>query len=287
METKMSEEKQNISWLLDGLSEMKEESLDDSQKHFKKEIDVIDYIAAVLGSLAFFTMENKGKNNILLSNTYPSTDWKFHAHLTDLVNTLLAIKELCINGFDTQSRSLVRVLDERIYQNLILFSNSEDYIAWAEAESSKQAHYELFSRKKSIFKKIRALEEKYIDQKNSEEILTIRKEKEEYYSDSIHGANISIYAGSMAYPFGDLDDGPFVSAIYGRASSCSFQTLHHSIGQMAYFVTMMDAILEDVHSLENIECNELIDTYRNNRYQVMDKAINLILENEPLKEPNE
>jgi hypothetical protein len=280
----MNDEKQDLSWLLSGLSEMKEESLDDSHKHFKEEIYVIDYIAAVLGSLAFFTMENKDSNNILLSKTYPSTDWKFHAHLTDLINTLLAIKELCTNGFDAQSRSLVRVLDERIYQNIILLSNPEDYIAWAETGSSKQAHYDLFSRKKIIFKKISALEEKYLNLKNSNLALTTRKKYEEYYSDAIHGASLSVYGGSVAYPFGDLDDGLFVSAIYGRASSCSFQTLHHSIRQMAYFIMMMNAILEDIHSLKNIECNDLIDTYRNNRYKVIDKALKLISENAPLEE---
>lgn len=286
METKMSEEKQDLSWLLSGLPEMKEEALEESQKHFQKEIDAIDYIAALLGGLAFFTMENQSKNNILLSNSYPSSDYKFHVHLTDLINTLLSIKELCINGFDAQSRALVRVLDERIYQNLVLFSSSEDYIKWAEAESSKQAHYELFSKKKSIFKKIRALEEKYLEQTNADEMLSFRKEKEEYYSDSIHGASISIYAGSVAYPFGNLDDGPFISTLYGRASSCSFQTLHHSIAQMTYFVIMIDAILKDIHSLKNIESNDLIDTYRNNRYKVIEKAISLVFENEPQDKPN-
>jgi hypothetical protein len=287
MEIKMSEEKQDLSWLLSGLPEMKAESLEDSQKHFKKEIELIDFIAAVLGGLAFFTMANQRNENILLSSTYPSSDWKFHAHLTDLINTFISIKELCLNGFDTQARSLVRVLDERIYQNLILFSSPEDYRVWADGESSKQAHFELFSKKKSIFKKIRALDEKYLDQKNAQEALAIRKEYEEYYSDSIHGASLSIYAGSLAYPFGNLDDGPFVSTLYGRASSCSYQTLHHTIGQMAYFVIMIGAILEDVHSLKHIEASDLIDTYRNNRYEIMEKANNLILSDEDQDQPNE
>jgi hypothetical protein len=287
MEIKMSEEKQDLSWLLSGLPEMKAESLEDSQKHFKKEIELIDFIAAVLGGLAFFTMANQRNENILLSSTYPSSDWKFHAHLTDLINTFISIKELCLNGFDTQARSLVRVLDERIYQNLILFSSPEDYRVWADGESSKQAHFELFSKKKSIFKKIRALDEKYLNQKNAQEALAIRKEYEEYYSDSIHEASLSIYAGSLAYPFGNLDDGPFVSTLYGRASSCSYQTLHHTIGQMAYFVIMIGAILEDVHSLKHIEASDLIDTYRNNRYEIMEKANNLILSDEDQDQPNE
>lgn len=53
MDIKMSEEKQDLSWLLSGLPEMKAESLKDSQKHFKKEIELIDFIAAALGGLAF------------------------------------------------------------------------------------------------------------------------------------------------------------------------------------------------------------------------------------------
>lgn len=273
----MSEVKQDLYWLLDGLSDFKEESIDESRKQFKNEVDLIDFIAAVLGSLAFFTMKNKTENNLLISDSHPSTDWKFHAHITDLINTLLSIKELCINGFDTQARSLVRVFDERIYQNLILFSSSEDYVVWETSESSREAHYDLFSKRKSIFKKIRVLEERYLDQKNSDELILIRKETEGYYSDSIHGASISVIAGSVAYPFGDLDDGPFVSALYGRASSCSFQTLHHCIGQMAYFVTMINLILEDLHLLKSINGDELIDTFRKNHASVMEKSINLIL----------
>lgn len=92
----MSEVKQDLYWLLDGLSGFKEESLDESRKQFKNEVDLIDFLAAVLGSLAFFTMKNKTKNNLLISDSHPSTDWKFHAHITELINTLLSIKELCV-----------------------------------------------------------------------------------------------------------------------------------------------------------------------------------------------
>lgn len=275
----MSDEKQDLLWLLEGLPEFKKESQEVAQESFKKEIELINLIAALLGSLAFFTMENKNQKNILLSDTYPATDWQFHAHVTDLINTLLSIKELCVDGFDIQARTLVRVLDERIYQALILFSNPKDYQIWKSAEDTKQAYYDLFSKKKSKYKKLRHLDEKYLETTKSEELIALREEKDKYYSDIIHGANISIYAGSVAYPFGDLNEGPFISAVYGRASSCSYQTLHHSIGQMSYFVLMIDAILEDIHSLGNIEGENLIDVFRSNRYSVIEKSIKLIMNN--------
>ena len=277
----MSEENRNIRWLLSGLPEMKEEALEDSKKYFSGEIELINYMAATLASLAFFTMENKSDKSILLSEAYPASDWNFHSHLTDLINTFLSIKELCINGFDTQARSLVRVFDERIYQNLILFSCPEDYKSWKNAKSSKQTHFELFSRKKSIFKKVFALEKKYLDIINDHEVLAMRKEYEEYYSDNIHGASISIHIGSLAYPFGDLDDGRFVSNLYGRASSCSYQTLHHAIGQMAYFVTMINFILEDIHSINKIINNDLIKTFKNNRHDVMKKVNTIFKKRKP------
>jgi hypothetical protein len=50
---------------------------------------------------------------------------------------------------------------------------------------------------------------------------------------------------------------------------------------------MIGAILEDVHSLKHIEASDLIDTYRNNRYEIMEKANNLILSDEDQDQPNE
>ena len=273
----MSDEKQNLLWLLEGLPEFRKEAQEIAQESFKKEIESINQIAALLGSLAFFTMENKSKKNILLSDTYPATDWQFHAHVTDLINTLLSIKELCVDGFDTQARALVRVLDERIYQALILFSSAKDYQIWKNAEDTKQAYYDLFSKKKSKYKKLLHLDQKYLETTKSDELIALRAENDKYYSDTIHGANTSIYAGAVAYPFGDLNEGPFVSAIYGRASSCSYQTLHHSIGQMSYFVLMIGAILEDIHSLGNIEGENLIYVFKSNRYSVIEKSMKLIM----------
>ena len=124
----------------------------------------------------------------------------------------------------------------------------------------------------------RSLEDQYIKPSSPEELLSIRKEREKYYSDSIHGASVSIYAGSVAYPFGGLDQGPFVSTVFGRASSCSFQTLHHVISQMAYFMIMIEAILEDCHNLKNVSDDALINVFKSNVSVVLEKSMNLVLE---------
>ncbi|KJZ16088.1 hypothetical protein TW85_04315 [Marinomonas sp. S3726] len=254
---------ENFEQVLKGIYENKQEAIEESNAHFQKEERLIDYISASLGALSLATLGNTIKENEILDINYPATDMWFSAHLTNIINTVLSIKDLCINGFDTQARSLVRTLDERIYQTLILFSSAEDYDAWKNTEDSKQAHYELFSKKKSILKKITKLDSKYLSlsASNHDFLRSLRRADEEYYSDCIHGASVSVVIGSLAYPFGDLEEGPFVSSLFGRASSCSFQTLHHVIGQMAYFTYMLNAILMDIHSIQGVNKNEYVDMY--------------------------
>ena len=245
--------------VLDGIFENKNEAKDETKKHFRRETEVVDIMAATLGSLALSTMTNKTKNNTVLKKDYPATDWFLHCHITNIVNTLLSIKYLCINGFDTQARSLVRTLDERIYQTLILFSSSDDYELWHKTDDPKFAHFKLFSRKKAILKKVSRLDTEYLSNINFEILMSLRKESGEFYSDSIHGSAVNILAGSVAYPFSDLDDGQFIPALFGRASSCTFQTLHYVIGQTAYFSYMLHKILTDYHSWE-VDSN---DEYQN------------------------
>lgn len=183
---------------------------------------------------------------------------------------------MCLGGFDTQARSLVRTLDERTSQSLILFSSAKDYEQWKNADSSRQAHYEIFSKKKSLFKKNRKLDDKYLklSEKDHVRLRAIREEDEEYYSDNIHGANTSVIVGSIAYPF--EDEGLFISAIFGRASSCSYQTLHHLIGQIAYFSYMINAILNDLHQIQGVENNEFVNKYRATEPKVMELASELL-----------
>lgn len=237
---------EQFNQVLNGISENIKEANNDSEKHFKKEVEAIEVIASTLGSLALSAMTNT-KSNKILKKQYPASDWFLHCHITNIVNTLLSIKYLCINGFDTQSRSLVRTLDERIYQTLILFSSNDDYELWHKADDPKAAHFKLFSRKKAILKKIKKLEDQHLSNINTATLMSVRKDDIEFYSDSIHGSALSILAGSVAYPFGEIDSGPFIPALFGRASSCTFQTLHYVIGQMAYFSYMLYEILIKYH----------------------------------------
>ncbi len=269
---------ENIKNLIDGIYENKKESISDSEPHFVKEVNVIDYISASLGALALGTLNNVEKENEVLAKDFPATDMWLSSHLTNIVNTALSIKDLCLNGFDTQARALVRTLDERIYQALILFSSAEDYRGWKNADSSKQAYYEIFSKKKSLLNKITRLENKYLTLSESNHVYlrSLREESDEYYSDCIHGAHVSVIAGALAYPFGNIEEGPFISALFGRASSCSFQTLNHMIGQLAYFSHMLNVILIDMHSIEKSN-NEYVSIYCSSQTKVLDLAKKLLL----------
>ena len=270
---------EDIELVIKDIYEIKQEAIEESNSHFQKEVRLIDYISASLGALFLATLCNSDKENEILDKSYPAKDMWLGAHLVNIVNTTLSIKDLCLNGFDTQARSLVRALDERIYQALILFSSAKDYELWKLTEDSKQAHYDLFSKKKSIFKKITQLNNKYLSLSTSDHdyYRSLMKESEKYYSDCLHGASDSVIIGSMAYPFGDLNNGPFISSIFGRASSCSYQTLHHVIGQMSYFSYMLNEILEDLHSIKNVSNNKDIDTYRYSQSKIMQLSEQLLL----------
>lgn len=265
--------------MIEGIYENKEESIKDSKLHFQEEIEVLDYICASLGALAIGTLSNVVKENEVLSKDFPATDYWLSCHITNVVNTALSIKELCISGFDTQARSLIRIFDERILQLLILFSSAEDYEKWKNPDSSKSAHYDLFSKKKSLLKKAKKLDEKYF-KLTEQELITIkalREERDEYYSDCIHGAHTSVIVGSIAYPFKDDKDGLFISSIFGRASSCSYQTLHHLIGQLSYFSYMLNALLNDLHQIQNVNNNKFISEYKKTELSVMKLASEIVI----------
>ncbi|GMR16198.1 MAG: hypothetical protein BMS9Abin31_0511 [Gammaproteobacteria bacterium] len=268
----------NIELIIKDIYEIKQEAIEESNAHFQKKIQLIDYISASLGALSLATLSNTEKVNEVLSKDYPAKDGWFSKQLINVINTMLCIKDLCITGFDTQARALVRILDERIYQTLILLSSAEDYKEWGNTEDSKKTHHALF-REKKILKKMMELEKKYFSLSASavEYFRELRKNYIKYYSECVHGASDSIFIGAYAYPFGDIDDGPFITALFGRSSSCSHQTLHHVIGQMAYFSEMLNAILIDLHSIQDVNNNEDIDTYCTSQSKIRQFSKELLL----------
>lgn len=96
------------------------------------------------------------EENNIISQDHPAQDIHLCGLLNNICNTATSALHLIEMGFDTQARILARTLDERIYQTIILFESSTDYMQWKEAESpeeSKQAHFNLFSKKGRILKK--------------------------------------------------------------------------------------------------------------------------------------
>lgn len=274
--------KNGIDDVISELDVFRNEANEEAQRHFKTEIELINFIVASLGSLAFATLykESSPSDNRIIDKEFPATDMWFSNHLTNLVNTILSARDLCVNGFDTQARSLVRMIDERIHQILILFSSPNDYKTWKETEDSAFAHFSLFSKKRSILKKMKRLDEKYLPEIDHLLVKKMREEDERYYSESIHGANVSTIVGSYAYPFGPFDDGTFITTTFGRASSCSFQTLHHIIGKCSYFSFMLYMLLKDVHSLDKIEndedANNFLEIFKNSIDEILDRSKELL-----------
>ena len=100
-------------------------------------IQIIDLEIAAIGALAVATTSFQSRTNQVLHATFPAKDIHLSMSLTNITNTVLAILKLVVNGFDTQARALVRMLDERIYQSTLLYSAPQDFELWHEAQSDE------------------------------------------------------------------------------------------------------------------------------------------------------
>lgn len=200
---------------------------------------------AAIGSLSVAASEVGGETKILQPD-FPAKDIHLAGSLTNIVNTALAILRLALDGLDTQARVLVRTLNERIFQVLLLYSSAADFEEWQKAQDqldTKQAWYQLFSRKRRLRRRLRELE-RALDFDLGDAHETWRDGADADYSAAVHGGSVPVQVGSWAF---DYDTGHLTPALYGRASAAAKPTLAHTRWQLFYFILLFSRVLERVH----------------------------------------
>lgn len=244
------------------------------EEHYAEQLYLLNLLQTALGSFVLMSLKStprgvEDKNIILKKGFY---DIHLRSFISDVCNTSSAIITLIKQGYDTQSRILARTLDERIYQCLILFTSIEDYEVWRKAESNedaKNAHYNLFSKKNRLLKKVRELDRKYLkDDDNDNETQLWRKESGDYYSLAVHGSSASVIVGSFSFSFDGTQARP---NIFGCPSSASKGVLKHVIYQLTHFLALLQRILYDEHKWVPDISNDL-DKLCMASYEVATKA---------------
>ncbi len=227
-------------------------------KHYSVELNILDLILSSLGALALASATTGAaeNENRILHKEFSGSDIHLCGFLTNICNTAVSAIKLVKQGFDTQARILVRTLDERMYQCLVLFFSSEDYNHWDNAEDqdeAKQAHYSLFGKKNRLLKKVQKIEDKYLGLSNNVANLSgWRKEMDGFYSMAVHGSSAAVLIGSASFSF--EDDSTTFPNIFGAPSSASGSTLSHIIFQMYLFLALLPEVLEDIHEWQpNVE----------------------------------
>lgn len=227
------------------------------EKHYPDELYILQLHLTEFGSLTLAANQHSEKKNKILSEEFTGKDIHLCALLNNISNTATAAISLVKQGFDTQARVLLRTLDERIYQCLVLLSSSEDIEQWAKSEEqddAKDSHYWLFARKGRLLKELAKLEKLYLGVHNQQEMSKWKKEREVYYSMSVHGSSAAVMAGSTAFSFEKIGYCTLPN-LFGIPSEASGATLYHMIYQFQYFSSLLSAILDEEHRWDpNMEC---------------------------------
>ncbi|MBV1929542.1 MAG: hypothetical protein KUG81_08540 [Gammaproteobacteria bacterium] len=190
----------------------------------------------------------------ILRSDHPANDIQLMSHLINIANTENAIYKLCRLGFDSQARILLRDLDERLMQVVVLFSNSEDFEKWQIAEGvaeSKQAHYEVFSRKNALLKKYGKIEQDILGYGSGElEAREFRKEELEKLSMSVHGASDEIAMSAWRESSESDREDRMVPNLLGGFSLRSCGTVLETFFRVWYFLKLFRLVLIKHHNWE-------------------------------------
>jgi len=183
-------------------------------------------------------------------------------HLIDIANTENSIYKLCRLGFDSQARILLRNLDERLMQTVVLFSNGDDFNKWQVARDeteSKQAHYEIFSKKGSLLKKHGKIEQDIFDYKSGEmEVRQIRKTESEKLSMHTHGASNSILSSAWRAIPDSENETRYIPNFLGGFSYNSDETVSETFWRVWYFLKTFRLVLFKYHNWKQDVSNENI-----------------------------
>ncbi len=211
-------------------------------------------------SLSFLTMEclDKDKEESILKEDYPANDFQLGCHLIEISNTVISILQLCSNGFDLQARILLRNLEERLMQIIVLFTHNQDFIDWLaaqEVEESKTVNYNIFAKKGSLIKKYGLIEKEILqdfDFKVSREhelnMRKFRKERSENLSMSVHGASTEVYLRS--YKLLNHDSEKLIPSFLGTDNFYSLELINETFESMWYFLKLFRLLLFKYHFWE-------------------------------------
>lgn len=138
----------------------------------------------------------------LTEDENPNANFILSNLLVQITNYSIAIIDLLEKGLDTPARALVRSISELCTQTIILIDSQDDfkeYIKGKDDNASNEIWYKLFSKNK-MFEKISAIEKKIgHDDEFVNFFYNYRKERHQYFSESVHHSYISVNVGSYAF----------------------------------------------------------------------------------------
>lgn len=241
------------------LKHFPDESEREISLEYKDEIELCKLNIVVIALLSIISRDTEDEKPIL-NESFPANGSNLCGFLANISNTAQSALILILKGFDTQARILLRTLDERILQAIVLFNSEQDYEAWHAGESesdAKTAHYQLFSKKGRLQKKIKALENEMLGSEfDSEQVQRWRQEQNDSFSMAVHGSMAAVMVGSWAFSLHDEEKVVFPN-VFGRASSASRTSFSHLLFQLFYFNALFVGLLRSVHDWVPDESNEM------------------------------
>lgn len=182
-----------------------------------------------------------------ISQSYKPLNFLFVSnHLAWLCNTAIGIRSLVFQGLEPQARVLMRSFVEATYQTLILFNDTEAYTTYLKGmnnEKSKEVHYELFSKRNRLHKRIQALEDELKDsyEDSREAQYKQRINMLEHYSQATHSSSLHILTSS----FQPDDKDNLQSTILGKVTAESENTLLNCSHEIIYFSILFDHVVRN------------------------------------------
>ena len=178
-------------------------------------------------------------------------------HISYLCNSALSIRKLALTGFEPQAKVLTRSFIEAIYQTLVIFHDHESYLAYkkgVDANSAKDAYYEVFAKKKNLHKKFQKLEDSFVRQSHAErdEQYIQRVGMLEHYSQATHSSAMHILTSALQ----PNDESILAPTILGKYSASTENTLLNCSHEICYFCMLMEHIAEKVWLVEGLNSDE-------------------------------
>lgn len=241
------------------LKHFPDESEQEISLRYKDETELSKLHILVIVLLSIISRDAEDENPIL-NTSFPANGNNLCGFLANISNTAQSALILILKGFDTQARILLRTLDERILQAIVLFNSEQDYETWhaGETESdAKSAHYQLFSKKGRLHRKIKAIEKAMLGSEfDAEQIQRWRQEQSDSFSMAVHGSMAAVMVGSWAFSLDDEEKVVFPN-VFGHASSASRRSFSHLLFQLFYFNSLFLGLLRSVHDWVPDESNEM------------------------------